>query len=208
MENTWHKSIIDLVTRVNGKQVTQGSTPCYLPSLDMVAEGLPAPDKTEHDEAGKVTLIYNDENLAYLQAALTSKVEGSVRSAITWNKEGEVPTYSGQAKDAAQDWDTLLEAANTGQYFVTRKQWLAGFKAFLAQASGLPELGQSQLYSFVILEKGLASHDQSMRTKIAGYVMSYIESLPEETRDEVAVYTNKMVSYLEGGVATVEDIAF
>ena len=135
----WHKSIVDIVTRIDGKQKVMGSTPVYLPSLDMVADGMPAPDKVEIDDDGKVSIIYNDEALQYVQSALTQKVEGVVRSAIQWNKQTEsgTPEYTGQSREAAQDFDSLLESANTGLYFAVKKEWLTKFKAWLA-ASALP----------------------------------------------------------------------
>ena len=165
--STWHKSVVDIVTRIDGKQKVMGSTPVYIPSLDMVASGLPSPDKIDYDEDGRVSIVYNDEALQYVQNALTQKVEGVVRSAIQWNKQTEsgTPEYTGQSREPAQDWDTLLESANTGLYFAVKKEWLARFKAFLVQ-SGLPQAGQDQLYSMILLEKGLASQPANVREAI------------------------------------------
>lgn len=204
----WHKSIVDIVTRIDGKQKVMGSTPVYLPSLDMVADGMPAPDKIETDEDGKVSIIYNDEALQYVQSALTQKVEGVVRSAIQWNKQTEsgTPEYTGQSREAAQDFDSLLESANTGLYFAVKKEWLTKFKAWLA-ASALPQAGQDQLYSMILLEKGLSSQPANVREAIGKHVLSFVSSLGDDA-SEVSAYTNKVVSYLESGIEDAGEFAF
>lgn len=123
---------ISVTQAVGGKnqRVFQKFLPYGLPTLADVIEGMPEPDRwteeevspTKDDKATIESPVYDNEQLQWLQDALTQRVQGLARSR---DKSGQEP---------AMDWTALLESAGGGsKYPVLLKEFKELLTEFLTQ---------------------------------------------------------------------------
>ena len=170
----FHAVVMALTTTVKqgtkNVRVHDKFLPYSLPTLDMVDASLPAPDKwvttkvtVEGEEPVEVsTPEYDDQNLDFVQSALTQRIQGLARSR---DKAGQTP---------AQTWEELAESGGT-KYPVQLKQFRADFLAFLlSEDGGATERQADALLSYTDA-KAMMALPHARKEKVAEWINKFLE---------------------------------
>lgn len=188
-------SALNIATRIDGSTVDLGVEAYSYPTLESI--GLAAPDKVEEVKLGdqvRITPVYTDEKLAFIQECVIAKVESICRNAVKIDKKAAGgPSYS-LSRDFPTDWASLLEGSGGAQYFVIRKQALGMFEMYLNTA-GVPENGVVQLVKAISDDK-LAMRSEAAKENIGKYVNSFAESLDDEQLGGINMYLKKVEDWL------------
>lgn len=198
--NEFHNVIMAIseTNKATNKREFSKFLPYSLPTLDMVAEGLPAPDKwveaeIEGADGEKQTVRvpeYADSTLDFVQGAITQRIQGLARSR---DKAGQTP---------AQNWEELAESGGT-KYPVQLKQFRADFLAFLqSEEGGATEKQATALLSYCDA-KVLMSQPHERKEAIAGWINRFLEAYGDKA-GEVASVTGALSRALNTNLDDVE----
>lgn len=196
-EATFKQVVMAISTTENSKRVFQKFLPYGLPTLDAVMEGMPAPDRWESEEIEPVkgttatveTPVYDNEQLNWLQTALTQRVQGLARSR---DKSGQEP---------AMDWTALLESAGGGsKYPVLLKE----FKELLAQHLGNLGMTDAQITAILSYTNPvkLAEAVEAKQARVLELVEGFKEALDDPG------YFSPVFNSLERATAPSEEVDF
>lgn len=196
-ETTFKQVVMAISTTENGKRVFQKFLPYGLPTLADVAEGMPAPDRWEAEEIEPVkgtaatveTPVYDNEQLNWLQTALTQRVQGLARSR---DKSGQ---------ECAMDWTALLESAGGGsKYPVLLKE----FKELLAEyltGAGMTDAQVTAVLGYTNPVK-LAEAVEAKQSRVMELVAGFKEALDDPG------YFSSVFASLERATAPSEEVDF
>ncbi len=184
-----------------GKRVFAKFLSYYLPTLDSVSDSFPAPDSfsertlSEGDvEAVIVTPVYKDEALAYLQNALTQRIQGLARS------------RDAGGHNQCQNWNEIAESSSggAGQYMAQLQAFKVEFIAYLEEYTELSEVQRAALVAYTRVGK-LLDASQTKKERVAYYISDFVNNLG---RVEVEAYESIINSLNRALETEVESVDF
>lgn len=165
-----------------GSRVFSKVLPYHLPTLDTVSAAFPAPDRIEEREAEAgdqveqiLVPVYDNPILAYLQTALTQRIQGLARS------RDEV----GHPQCAT--WDEIMESGGSGtRYPVVLKEFRIGFLEYLRTE----EFGEAQQIAIMGLTNNskLAIQADARKARFAEVLQGFADSLGDEAEEFTMVF--------------------
>jgi len=153
-----------------------------LPTLDMVAEGLPAPDSWTETEVegleGEKQIVrvpeYTDQTLDFVQNAIIQRIQGLARSR---DKAGQVP---------ASTWEELAESGGT-KYPVQLKQFRADFLAYLQSEEGGATEKQATALLTYCDTKVLMSQPHARKEQVAAWFGKFVDFYGDKAGEVASV---------------------
>jgi len=197
----FHAVKMRIAKRIEGKNTFVKFLTYGLPTLDMVIDGVPAPDSWNEEtlKEGDIEEVlkspsYANEQLDYLQQALLQRVQGIAR------------TRDSSGMDVATNWSELLETTGGVKYPVQLKQFKDGLAEYLVndEENGL---SAKQVASILIYTdtRRLQECEEHRKERVAHWFSKYIESLAEEAKGEI----KSVIANLERALAyTPEELDF
>jgi len=168
------------------------------PTLDQVAEGVPAPDsfKDEVVEGGGEKRafklpVYADQKLAYAQDAIIAACQTNARNRAKTDIN-DIPT----------DWVTLLESRDSSKFGTQLKELKEQFAIWLADSSGLSESHAAVVLGLVDIRK-LSGMDFAKRQKIGKLFQTFVDS-----GIDTSSYTSALNSLVTVLTKEDEDLGF
>jgi hypothetical protein len=177
---------MEISKTINGKRHNAGTVEHYLPTLD--AFGLASPDS--FDAAGLP--VYGDDVLAFLQDALTSKVQGIIRNIA--KVEGEtvgsltiVPT-----RDYPASLAELVEGSQGARFFEVRKLAVDAFAGYVAKLEGVQDKAKAYLVSLFGEPRAVQALASKVKARFGEHLAAFRAGLTDEQVAGMASYLKSL----------------
>lgn len=185
---------MEISKTLNGKRHTAGTVEHYLPTLHDFDVAMPEPDSFD-SETGMPS--YGDENLQFLQDALTAKVQGIIRNIA--KVEGDTPSTLAivPVRDYPSTLEELVEGSQGARYFEVRKMAVDAFSVYVSRLEGVQDKAKAYLVSLFSEPRAVQALSQKVKARFAEHLAAFKAGLPDEQAASMSGYLKSLDRALE-----------